>query len=132
MTPDYPRYRADGFHRPGRSTAEAGGSDPSRKEFPVDDTRFFNARNVLTLLDAPTSVTYPRKGGVRVDKAGIGGVGPTPVDAAADWGRNFARIVVLPNDAEEGDGAVEDDTDLARGDSRVAEADEAGTPPGGE
>lgn len=99
----------------------------------MDDTRFFSARNVLTLLDAPTSMTYPRRGGVRVDKAGIGGVGPTPVDAAADWGRNFARIVVLPNDAtEDGDGAVEDDTDLSREHPRMAGADEAGKPAGGE
>ena len=94
----------------------------------MDDTRFFSGRNVLTLLDAPTSMTYPRGGGVRVDKAGIGGVGPTPVEAAADWGRNFARIVVLPNDAaEEGDGDVgEDDTDVTHGQIPGADAAEDG------
>jgi hypothetical protein len=94
----------------------------------VDDTRFFSGRNVLTLLDAPTSMTYPRGGGVRVEKAGIGGVGPTPVDAAADWGRNFARIVVLPNDGtENSDGDVgEDDTDITRGQNSGSDAAEGG------
>jgi hypothetical protein len=80
----------------------------------VDDTKFFSARNVLTLLDAPTSVTYPAGGGVRVDKAGVGGAGRTPVDAAADWCRRFAAMVTLPRDALPDGDVDEQGTDLIR------------------
>jgi hypothetical protein len=73
---------------------------------PVDETEFFSARNVITLLDAPTRVTYAQDGGVRVEKGGVGGAGPTPVDAVADWCRRFAAMVILPRGM-----ADEDDAD---------------------
>lgn len=92
----------------------------------MDDTQFFTARNVLTLLDAPTSLVYPERGGVRVEKAGISGAGRTAVDAAADWCHRFAAMVTLPRDPpEDGDGYKDgEDTDLIPGEGRAGDEDE--------
>lgn len=76
----------------------------------MDNSDYFGARDILTLLDAPTSVLYPPAGGVRVEKAGIHGIGRTPVDAAADWGRRFAAMVTLPRGF-----ATNDDREVSRG-----------------
>ena len=72
-------------------------------------SKYFSAQDLLVLLDAPTNVTYPSGGLVRIDKAGIGGEGRTPVAAAADWCRKFSTMVTLPEGESEKD---EPDTDL--------------------
>ena len=72
-------------------------------------SNYFSAQDVLVLLDAPTNITYPSGGGVRIDKAGIGGEGQTPIGAAADWCRKFSMMVTLPKVESEQD---EPDTDL--------------------
>lgn len=74
----------------------------------MNTAEYFSARNILTLLDAPATLTYPTGGGVRFEKGGVDGTGPTPVAAAADWGRRFAAMVTLPrgmagDDAEDTD-----------------------------
>lgn len=56
----------------------------------------FTGPEVVALLDAPAILTYPWGGGVLVEKAGVTGFGQTVPEAAADWGRNFARMVALP------------------------------------
>ncbi|MDB5312371.1 MAG: hypothetical protein JWO38_6573 [Gemmataceae bacterium] len=80
----------------------------------MDTTEFVSAQDVLVLIDTPTALTYPQSRDVEVETAGVRGSGPTPADAAADWGRKFAAMVTLPRDmAEEEDD--EDDTDVDRG-----------------
>jgi hypothetical protein len=58
----------------------------------------FTGPEVLALLDSPAILTYPRDGGVRIEKAGIIGFGLTIPEAAADWGRKFSLGIVLPKD----------------------------------
>ena len=56
----------------------------------------FTGPEVVTMLDAPAILTYPVGGGVQVEKAGVIGFGLTVQEAAADWGRKFAKMVALP------------------------------------
>jgi hypothetical protein len=57
----------------------------------------FTEQEVTALLDSPTIITYVT-GGVQVEKAGIRGFGQTISEAAADWGRKFAKGICLPKD----------------------------------
>ena len=89
----------------------------------MDPNVYFSEGNILTLLDAPTTLTHPPGGGVKVEKAGLCGEGLTPTDAAADWGLKFAAMVILPEQAEEGD-----DTDVVQI-SLVLPSDQVGCGP---
>jgi len=56
----------------------------------------YSGPEVVALLDAPAILSYPANGGVHVEKAGVIGFGLTVPEAAADWGRKFAKMVALP------------------------------------
>ena len=59
-------------------------------------SKHFTGPEVIGLIDAPAVLTHPPDGGAQIDKAGITAVGPTPVEAAAEWGREFAEMIALP------------------------------------
>jgi hypothetical protein len=61
----------------------------------VDSRENHGGGDVLRMLDARAKVTHP-PGGVRVEKAGVAGTGPTLTDAEADWCRKFAEMIARP------------------------------------
>lgn len=65
---------------------------------PTAAPAYFTAQEVLAMLDGPGAWTRTPDGGVRVEKAGVVGFGPTLADATADWGSKFAKMICRPKD----------------------------------
>jgi hypothetical protein len=62
----------------------------------MDRPGYLTDDEVQGMFDAPTQVERLPGGSVRVEKAGIVGVGETLRDAARDWGSKFAITITRP------------------------------------
>ena len=57
---------------------------------------YFTGDEVRAMLDGPGTWTDTPDGGVRVERAGVVGSGPTLAAATADWSRKFAQMICRP------------------------------------
>ncbi len=65
----------------------------------VVEPKCLASQEVVALIDAPAILVPLPDGGTQIEKAGIVGVGATPVQATADWGRKFSAMLARPSEA---------------------------------